>query len=544
MLQRKNVLRGAAAVCAVTAGLVGSAGLASASGPTTQLTIEGNTNTVLNLNPFNGVLGINLLYNSLELVNPSNGTPAPELATAYQAVNSKTLVYTIRQGVKWSNKTPFTPADVVFTFNLIKKFPALGGGGVWSQLSSVSASGDKVIFHLKTPDVPLNLTIAEIPIVSQKVWRSVRNPVTFENQHPVVTGPYTLGTYAPTELVLKKNPLSFEAGHVVPKTVAFIAGSSNQATNELLVASGTYDFSYNYFPDVKATYVSRDPAHNKYWFPAGGVVCLYMNLTTAPFSNRNFRQGVSYAINRRSVENKAVFGLEGVAPQTGLMLPAQRAWQDPNIPNNGLITQNTSKALAAFAKAGFTVKNGQMVNSSGKQVSFQIMVPTGWTDWDSAAQQIATSLNALGMNVTLDEISSNVYFSSTQAGQFQAALGSFGGSGNSYSAYYPALDSSFVAPINTASVNNFERFSSAWADKALTTLAGAVTPAAQLHATWALENVMYNDVPFIDLYYGGMWGLFSTRHWTGWPSAKNPYTTPATWNDDLLAILLHVKAAK
>ncbi len=516
----------------------------SAAAPT-QLTIEGSTSpvTVLNLNPYNGNMGVDLMYNTLMLVDPINGTMSPELANSFKAVNSTTLEFTLQNGIKWSNGTPFTANDVIFTLNMLKKYPALDGGGVWNHLTSVTAQGNTVIFHLNTPDVPLNLSLASIPIVSQAVWSKVANPVTYTAVHPVVTGPYTIDTFAPTKMVLKKNPSSFEASQVKPQTVAFLVGSSSQTTNELLVASGAYDFSYNYFPDVQKTFVSRDPAHNKYWFPAGGVISLFMNLTQAPFNNPNFRQGISWAIDRQAVENKAVFGVEKVAPQTGLILPGQSAWADPAIPNQGLVTMNDTKALADFSKAGYTLKNGKLVNSSGVQVSFSIMEPSNYSDWVGAAQQIASNLAKVGINATLNEPTSAVYTTNTESGQFQAAIGTFGGSGSAYSAFNPALNSSFAAPINSTAVSNWERFSSPAVDQNLNQLAAATTTSAMIKATYPLQELMYNQVPFIDLYYGGMWGLFSTRHWVGWPSASNPYTLPATWNDDLLAIMMHVRPA-
>lgn len=507
------------------------------------LTISGSTNTVLDLNPFNGDTGVDAMYNTLELVNPVNGHFTPELATAFKATNSKTLVFTIRKGVKWSNGTAFTPADVVFTFNLIKKYPALDSGGVWSQLSSVAAVGNSVVFKLKVPDVPLGLSLAQVPIVSQAVWSKVANPVKYTASHPVVTGPYSLGSYAPTKLVLKKNPTSFEANQVRPGSVAFVAAPTNHSAAAILIASGRYDFAYAYIPDVQKAFVARNPAHNVYWFPPGGVVSLYFNLTQAPFNNAYFRQGVSYALDRRAIENKAVFGVENVAPQTGLILPGQRAWQDPSIPNSGLITMNRATAKADFKKAGFTEKGGKLIGANGKQLSFAITVPNSYSDWVSAARQIATNLGQVGISVTLKEPTSAIYANQTQAGEFQAAVGSFGGSGSPYSAFNPALNGAFAAPIKTPTVNNFERFQSRSVNQDLAALARATTKKEQLKATYALEQVMYKQVPIVEMYYGGMWGLFSTRRWVGWPSAKNPYTLPATWNSDLLAILMHVTPA-
>ena len=51
--------------------------------------------------------------------------PIPWLATAYKWTNgAKSLVITIRDGVKWSDGQPFTAKDVVFTMTYGKVDPA------------------------------------------------------------------------------------------------------------------------------------------------------------------------------------------------------------------------------------------------------------------------------------------------------------------------------------------------------------------------------------------------------------------------------------
>jgi peptide/nickel transport system substrate-binding protein len=55
--------------------------------------------------------------------------------------------------------------------------------------------------------------------------------------------------------------------------------------------------------------------------------------------------------------------------------------------------------------------------------------------------------------------------------------------------------------------------------------------------------VMYTTVPIVLLYYGGSWGLFSTKHFTGWPSASNPYTLPTNYNNSLLTVVTHLVSA-
>ena len=50
-------------------------------------------------------------------------------------------------------------------------------------------------------------------------------------------------------------------------------------------------------------------------------------------------------------------------------------------------------------------------------------------------------------------------------------------------------------------------------------------------------------VPIVLLYYGGSWGLFSTKHFTGWPSASDPYTLPTNYNYSLLTVVTHLVKA-
>src|SRR5579862_5978313 len=131
-----------AAVCMCAAALMTASACSShaAGGSSTSsgggtLTIQGDTGNptlVENFNPFQPATelhGAYLIYAALETVSSINGSYTPFLATGYKFTNPTTLVYTIRQGVKWSDGTAFTPADVVFTFNLLKKFKALDTNG-------------------------------------------------------------------------------------------------------------------------------------------------------------------------------------------------------------------------------------------------------------------------------------------------------------------------------------------------------------------------------------------------------------------------------
>ena len=550
----RSVTLAAVALALTATGLTGCAGndnnttatQATGAGGGT-LTIQGdagNPQLTENFNPLmpaNELHGGNLIYEPLEIRSPIDGTYTPFLATGYTFSNPTTLVYTIRTGVKWSDGKPFTAADVVFTFNLLKKYPALDSNGVWAQISGVSASGEKVTFTFKKPNVPFAGVIAGTPIVPEHVWSTVPDPTKYTDTKPIGTGPYMLDTFAPTQYTLKKNPGYWQADKIVPAEVVFPAQSSNQSTNQLDVTSGKFDWAYTFLPDVQKTFVDRDPQHNVYWFPPGGAIGLFLNDSKAPYDNADFRRGISLAINRATIAQKAVNGYLGQASQSGLILPNLQRWLDPSLPNSGNVNQDTAAAQAEFAKAGYHLTGGKLLGPNGAQAKMSITMPANFTDWVAAAKEVAQELKTVGIAVTLDLPPYAKYSSATQNGTFDAALGGWGGTGDPYTDYNNALNSAFATPVNTPTANNFERFKSAAADQALATLAGATNESAQQAAVHKLEQLTYDQVPVVLMYYGGSWGLFSTKHYTGWPSAKDPYTLPTNYNSALLTVLTHLK---
>jgi peptide/nickel transport system substrate-binding protein len=172
----------AAAALAVTVlvGCSSSANQTAATGGAT-LTIQGDSGSptlVEIFKPFQGaeLHGTYLIYEPLEIPSPIDGRYSEFLATGHKFTDPTTLVYTIRQGVKWSDGKDFTAADVVFTFNLLKQYPALDSKGIWQQVSAVSGTGNDVTVTFKSANVPFASTVAQTPIVPQHVWSSISDP--------------------------------------------------------------------------------------------------------------------------------------------------------------------------------------------------------------------------------------------------------------------------------------------------------------------------------------------------------------------------------
>lgn len=500
----------------------------------------GSPTFVRNFNPFSSSRrqGINFMFEPLQVVNAIDGKATPFLATGGKIIDPQTIEYTIREGVKWSDGEDFTADDVVFTFNLVKENPALDTLGVWQHIDTIESTDSTVTFHLKEADIPAETIINQQLIVPEHIWKDVDDPVKWTNEDPVGTGPYVIDTFGPNQYTLKKNENYWQNDKVAVEKI--VAPASNK---QLDIVNKGYDWAYSFITDVDKTWVGANKQHNHYWFPPGGTVSLYPNLTKKPFDDVNFRKGLSYAINRDKIAKDAELGYVDGASQAGLLLPNWEDWINEDIPNQGKVEQDTDKALEYFAKAGYTQKDGKLVDASGKQLELNITVPNGYTDWLRGMQSAQSQLGKLGITVKLTQPQPAAYTQAQNNGDFDLIVSSFGGTGSLYQDFNNLLNSEFATPVGTSASANFERYKSDEADQLLAQLRAAADEDEQKEIVDQLQQIVYDEVPVVTMFYGGLWGLYSDKNFTGWPSEDNPYAPPTTWNSSMLLVVTNLKKA-
>jgi peptide/nickel transport system substrate-binding protein len=496
-----------------------------------------------NFNPFapSNRTGTNYIYEPLFFVNNMDGTVTPWLGTSYQWQGNTKLIVTVRNGVKWNDGKSFSAQDVAFTFNYLKKYPSLDSQGLWQVLSSVTANGDQVVFTFKRPNVPTFYQIASTLIVPEHVWSTITEPAKEMVTNPVGTGPYVVGTFTPYQYTLRKNTSYWQADKVKVDTLIFPVLGNNQ-TAALKLSSGQWDWATLFLPNVKQTYVDKDPNYNTYWFPAGGIISLALNLKKAPFDDVQFRKALAYAVDKNQIAQQAEDGYVSVASQTGLILPGQKQWLDSSLPNQGTYPYDLQKAKQILQQAGYkTNSQGKLLDKSGKPISFSIEVPNGWSDWIQTVQVIQSNLAQLGIDVTVSTPQYAAYSQSMSTGQFDGALLAYGGTASPFTSYNTLLNSQFAVPIGQSATANQERWSNPQVDSLLSNWQQATDQATQKKDASQIEQVMYNQLPVINLFYGATWSEFSTKKFTGWPSASNPYALPAPYGQPPLMILTHLQ---
>ncbi|WP_282216543.1 ABC transporter substrate-binding protein [Microbacterium luteolum] len=500
---------------------------------------KGNPFFTQNFNPYltNTRTASRWIYEPLILMNNLDGSLNPWLATEWEQPDARTIVMTLRDDVTWSDGEAFTADDVAFTFQMLKDNPPLDIKGAWQHLESVETDGNTVILHLQGDDAPALTILGQTMIVPEHLWKDVKDPGTYRNENPVGTGPFVLGNYNDQQYSVDKNPDYWQADKIEIEHI--ILPSTN---SQLDTVSRGYDWSYSFISDVEGTWGAASE-HNQWWFPPGGVIALMPNLEVAPFDDVNVRRGIALSLDREEIAETASEGYMEPAGQTGLILPNQEEYLDPDIPDQGMITQDKDAALAAFAEAGYTLDGDRLVGPDGEQLEFALTTANGFTDWTRAAQTVQRQLADVGVKVTLKLPQPAGYQSAISNGDFEMAIGGMGG-GDVYQAYNNLLSSQFYVPSGEATSNNFQRFQSKEADALLAEYRGTVDPARQTEIVQELQGIVYDQMPVIGLYYGGIWGLFSDAKFTGWPSAEDPYMIPQNYDNAPLMIFTRLERVK
>lgn len=222
------------------------------------LTILANNsgNYPKNFNPYDQANVISgtpgLIYETLLEYNRLDGTIKPWLATSYQFSSDATsLTFTLQKRVQWSDGQPFTSDDIVFTLNLLKKYPALDVLGETPFIKTVTAPDAYTVkVTLTRPFSPLLWFLGgQTFILARHTWSKVKgDPSQYADPNPVGTGPYALKSFTPQLVVLSRNPRFRVPGKPVVTTIKIPAFDSNTSAELALVLLYVLGSQLNWFP--------------------------------------------------------------------------------------------------------------------------------------------------------------------------------------------------------------------------------------------------------------------------------------------------------
>jgi peptide/nickel transport system substrate-binding protein len=390
-----------------------------------------------------------LTYEGLITQNPITAKVEPALAESWQISDDKLkIVFTLREGLKWSDGQPLTVDDVVFTYNDIYLNEAIPTDvrdglriGVSRKLPSVRKVDERrVEFSVPEPFRPFLLSTGSPILPAHTLQESVKTKD--QNGRPtfltkwgvdtppseiIVNGPYKIERYDTSQrVVFRRNPYYWRKdaqGNSQPyieRVIWEIVESTD--TSLLQFRSGGLDtvgVSPDYFSLLK---VQEKQGNFKIYNggPTSSTSFVWFNLNKGKrdgkplldpvksrwFNNVQFRQAVAYAIDRQTMINNTFRGL-------GLTQNSPISVQSPYYlsPKEGLkvYDYNQQKAKDLLLKAGFKYNNNQLVDSQGNRVRFSLLTNAGNKIREAMGSQIKQDLSQIGIQVDFTPLAWNTF---------------------------------------------------------------------------------------------------------------------------------------
>ncbi len=542
------------------AGVLAFGALAACGGSSTK---SGNSGvTVLNVgmpngtqtennNPFLGSsagasLGYRwMIYEPLVMTNAVRPADPgkPWLATKWEwSDNFTKVVFTIRDGVTWSDGQPLTADDVAYTFQLLKDTKALNGNAL--PFKDVTTSGNTVTVTFDTSQFVNQTKVTSQFIVPKHQWSTFSDPSTDIVKDPIGSGPYKLKSFTPQTITVEARDGYWQDPPKV-KEIRYTSYTDNNAQTTAL-ATGAAEWSFVFIPNYKAVYTDKDPAHYKLWFPPSlGVHGLWINTTKKPFDDKNLRQAMNMVINRDNifVQGEAGYFYPKVDSVTGLPTPAADSFISPDYKGK---TQgvDVDGAKALLQQAGYKLDGNTLKDPTGKAVTLTLTDPAGWSDYQTDLELIKSDLAQIGIAATVDKANQDAWFKAIDEGNFDAAMHWTNNGNTPYDIYQNIMDGSILKPVGTGGVaGNYGRFSSPEATAALQAYANAADDAARTTALNTLQKIFVDEVPVIITSAANLGGEYSTKNWVGWPDEANPYAPAQPTQFNALDVVLHLKPA-
>jgi len=263
---------------------------------------------------------VNQITEGLLAFNEKNEL-VPELASAWKMTDDTTYVYTIRNDVTFSDGTPMTMDDVLFSINRTRD-PATASylEAMFSDVKSVEKSGDwELTVKLNEPSATWKYIFATTAghIISKAYYDKHEADFGTADGGLLGTGPFVYQSWTSgQEIVLTKNANYWDKTAKIDIDKLVFKIIPEDTTRVMALQSSSVDFTPNTPLDMLAT-VKADTKLDVQGVNSMGITFLAFNTQRAPFDDANVRKAISYAIDMKSIQTNIIKD----AGEAGTMLP-------------------------------------------------------------------------------------------------------------------------------------------------------------------------------------------------------------------------------
>ncbi len=358
----------------------------------------------------------------------------PSLENGGVSEDGTIVTWQLKEGVLWSDGTPFTAADVAFTYEfIVNPEAATTTAGSYDMIESVEAVDEttvQITFTEPNPAWYLVFTGTEGMILPQHIFADYNGPTGREapgNIMPVGTGPYRVTSFTPGDVIVyEANPNYREADQVAFSRVELKGGGDATSAARAVLQTGDVDYANNLQVEAAILNQLESAGQGQVVANFGSLVERVIFNFTDPnqatadgetsstefphpfFSDPQVRQAINLAIDRETIATQ-LYGPTGQATTNFLVAPG------PFASGNTSFDYDPEAAAALLDEAGWVDSNNNGTRDKDGQeltVLFQTSVNPVRQKTQAIVKQ---SLEQVGVGVELKSIDASVYFSSDPA---------------------------------------------------------------------------------------------------------------------------------
>jgi peptide/nickel transport system substrate-binding protein len=474
------------------------------------------------------------------------------LAESHQfSPDFKTLTIKTRSGITWSDGTPFSAADIAYTYSALKDLgPKVRWGADVQQFveSATTTDANTAVIKFKVPaprfffysTYKFDIGIYPVPkhIFEKQDWTSYKayDPAKGE---PVTTGPWKVVSGTPDAKIMDRRPdwWAVKAGLAQlpkPERLVWMTGFQEQQLVTSLI-SNELDFCMPIVNSYKAilpgnpnvtTFAGRKPNFGyKDWWP----LSLYINTEKKPFDDPEVRWALSYFLNRKQIIEVSY---EGANEASRLPMPDYPPLKPYFDVVKDLLEKYDTNAFDAakgtelLTKKGWKKNGNQWVDTAGQPVKMEVL---GFPFLSALGPVVAQQLKNQGIDATyaMPPNAGQLF----EKGEYTACLYGHGGSVSDPYETLRLYQSSSVA-LPGSHQSNFSRWKNADYDKIVDDV--YVTPMEDKQKLQGLfrkaMEIWLPNLPDIQLVHLYHTIARNETYWKGWPTEQDPYVNEASWH--------------
>lgn len=352
----------------------------------------------------------------------------PALAATWERVDSLSWRFHVRDGARWSDGTPVTAEDVVFSFDAYadSTVDAAQRGDVAGRLRAVAdgPTAVRIVFTSAYPEQLYDAT-QHVRILPKHVWAAIPRGAWRADTalaHLVGSGPYRVVEWKRGEYVRLGADTTRAPRPAIARVIWRFAGDPDAALN--LVLSHQADVLETVGPPARAQRVEADSALHARRYPAAVYGFLAFNVSARAaahpvLGDRQVRAALAAALDRAALA-AGIFGPGTVVPDGPM---SQVLWLHDS--TRGPAARDSAAAARMLDEAGWKPDAKGVRRRGGRALAFDILIPATSGSRRQLAQALQAAWKGLGVETTVTGVDFPVFQERLAKGKFDSYIGAY-----------------------------------------------------------------------------------------------------------------------